>query len=164
MSDTHGQFRGLTGQTALKRLSEWQNFVFDNTMHWNSLIKIYTPRIASHPAIYPVMQGIYMGDGSDVAQQKAQKVSLAYLSMLRLGDKDLRVKLLKAFETHAEIHAQKIFFEITDQDINTFGRLIHELEERGLLLKKGCRNSLNFLTHWLMKRQGIISFAWENIF
>ncbi len=34
------------------------------------------------------MQVIYMGDGSDVAQQKAKKVSLAYLSMLRLGDKD----------------------------------------------------------------------------
>ncbi|WP_174888908.1 C80 family cysteine peptidase [Candidatus Williamhamiltonella defendens] len=144
LSDTHGQFRGLTGQTALKRLSEWQNFVFDNMMHWNSLIKIYTPRIASHPAIYPVMQGIYMGDGSDVAQQKAQKVSLAYLSMLRLGDKDLRVKLLKAFETHAEIHAKKIFFDSTDQDINTFGRLIHELEERGAFIKKGLQKPAEF--------------------
>nr|WP_234813607.1 C80 family cysteine peptidase [Candidatus Hamiltonella defensa] len=144
LSDTHDQFMSVTGQSALKRTADWDNFVVDNLLHWNERIKKHNHTPEWHFQIHPSMQAIYMIDGSDLAQQKAKKVSLAYLSMLTLENKNLRLKLLNAFQTHAEINEQKIFAPLDDEGAKIFRHLIHQLEDTSVFMEKGPRNLSQF--------------------
>ncbi|WP_234809357.1 calcium-binding protein [Candidatus Williamhamiltonella defendens] len=140
LSDTHGQFMNLTGQEALNRIAQWDNFVVENMVRWNERIKLYNKIPGFGPQIHPGIQAMYIDDGSDLAQRKARKVSLAYLSLLRLDDKALRVKLLDAFQSHAEINEQKIFSQGDAQDPKNFGPLIDQLEENSAFIAKGLQS------------------------
>ncbi|CED78268.1 Putative RTX-family protein 3 [Candidatus Hamiltonella defensa (Bemisia tabaci)] len=113
-------------------------------MNWNERIKVYNHTAEFRAEIHPSMQAIYMIDGSDLAQQKAKKVSLAYLSMLTLENKDVRLKLLNAFQTHAEINEQKIFAPLDDEGAKIFRHLIHQLEDTSVFMEKGPRNLSQF--------------------
>ncbi|MBK4362309.1 calcium-binding protein, partial [Candidatus Hamiltonella defensa] len=173
LSDTHDQFMSVTGQSALKRTADWDNFVVDNLLHWNERIKKHNHTPEWHFQIHPSMQAIYMIDGSDLAQQKAKKVSLAYLSMLTLENKNLRLKLLNAFQTHAEINEQKIFAPLDDEGAKIFRHLIHQLEDTSVFMEKGPRNLSQFFNilasqtagyYQLRMGQDITSCVWGDIF
>ncbi|ATW30320.1 peptidase C80 [Candidatus Williamhamiltonella defendens] len=138
--ETQDQFIHVTGQTTLKRTADWNAFLIKNKVNWNKQIKLYNHMYGFLPEINTCMQAIYVGDGSQLAQQKAIKVNLAYLSLLRLGDQNLRLKLLKAFQTHAQINEQKIFNQLTylDNELpEIFGKLINDVEAGPAFIKKG---------------------------
>ncbi|WP_339050431.1 C80 family cysteine peptidase [Candidatus Hamiltonella endosymbiont of Tuberolachnus salignus] len=71
LSDAHDQLGGLTGQLALKRTADWDNFVVENLLNWNERIKLYNNTAEFRAEIHPSVQAIYIDDGSDLAQQRA---------------------------------------------------------------------------------------------
>ncbi|WP_235655631.1 hypothetical protein [Candidatus Williamhamiltonella defendens] len=144
LSDAHDQLGGLTGQLALKRTADWDNFVVENLLNWNERIKLYNNTAEFRAEIQPSVQAIYIDDGSDLAQQKARKVSAAYLSLLKTGDDALLVKLLNSFQSHAEISAQKIFFPLDDKEAESFRRVIHQMEDASVFVHKGAQNLSQF--------------------
>jgi len=144
LSDTHDQFMSVTGQSALRRTTDWDTFVVENLLNWNERIKVYNHTAEFRAEIHPSVQAIYIDDGSDLAQQRARKVSAAYLSLLKTGDDTLLVKLLNSFQSHAEISAQKIFFPLNDKEAESFRRVIHQMEDASVFVHKGAQNLSQF--------------------
>ncbi|WP_232507665.1 C80 family cysteine peptidase [Candidatus Williamhamiltonella defendens] len=144
LSDAHDQLGGLTGQMALKKTTDWDTFVVENLLNWNERIKVYNHTAEFRAEIHPSVQAIYIDDGSDLAQQRARKVSAAYLSLLKTGDDTLLVKLLNSFQSHAEISAQKIFFPLNDKEAESFRRVIHQMEDASVFVHKGAQNLSQF--------------------
>ncbi|WP_254591772.1 C80 family cysteine peptidase [Candidatus Williamhamiltonella defendens] len=154
LSETHDQFIRSTGQTALKWTAEWEIFIVENMVNWKERIQLYSNMSGFHARIHSCMQTIYIGDGSILAQQKAQKVSLAYLSILSLDDRELRLKLLNQFQIHAGINQQEIFFQIDNNDEKTLVSLINQLKAESAFVAKGSQNIYQFFETLANETQG----------
>ncbi|ASV34251.1 calcium-binding protein [Candidatus Hamiltonella defensa] len=154
LSETHDQFIRSTGQTALQRIADWEIFVVENMVNWKERIQLYNNLPGFRASIHSCMQTMYIGDGSILAQQKAQKVSLAYLSILSLDDRELRLKLLNQFQIHAGINQQEIFFQIDNNGDKTFVSLINQLKAESAFVAKGSQNIYQFFETLANETQG----------